>query len=236
MLSATVVAVLLSFVGGFALGDDAAGLRTVYVVLMFWIGAVLDMLAYAIALRLPRIGERFWTRVLMADLLVTLPAALLIWASTWMFGRDFGWQALPLFLLNTFIVTGAFIAGVVAPVMDGVALKAEPEPAGIATANFMDRLPAHLAGSELWALKAEDHYLQVLTSKGSTLIRLRMADALRELGAVPGAQTHRSWWVARAAVRSVRKGEGSVSLVLPDGLEVPVSRNAARSLRAAGWY
>ena len=60
------------------------------------------------------------------------------------------------------------------------------------------------------------------------------ARALRS-GPVEGAQTHRSWWVARHAVRGVRKGEGRIGLLLPDGREVPVSRAYARDLRAAGW-
>jgi hypothetical protein len=235
--SATVVALVMSYVGGFALDDDPALVRTLYVLVASWLGAVFDMLAYALALRLGWTRDRFWTRVLAADFLVSVPLAVLLWASTWLFGSGFGLAILPLFFLNSFIVTGVFIATFVAPAMDTVVRRASAVPSPeLRPANFMDRLPGHLHGSELWALKADDHYLQVLTSRGETLLRLRMADALRELVGINGAQAHRSWWVARTAVRGVRRGAGSVALVLPDGKEVPVSRSAARTLRAAGWY
>ncbi len=77
--------------------------------------------------------------------------------------------------------------------------------------------------------------MSAFTSGGDALIRMRMADALRELIAQKGAQTHRSWWVARSAVRGVRRGNGRVSLLLPDGREALVSRAYSRDLRAAGW-
>jgi DNA-binding LytR/AlgR family response regulator len=63
-----------------------------------------------------------------------------------------------------------------------------------------------------------------------------MADALRELHGVEGAQTHRSWWVARAAVRSVKKSGGRIALTLPNGREALVSRAYARDLRNARWF
>jgi len=65
---------------------------------------------------------------------------------------------------------------------------------------------------------------------------MRLADAVDELEGLDGAQVHRSWWVARDAVRDVRRGDGRAVLSLPDGLEVPVSRTYGRVLREAGWY
>ena len=84
-------------------------------------------------------------------------------------------------------------------------------------------------------MEAEDHYLRVHTGKGSDLILLRLADAIGELGAIDGAQTHRSWWVARAAVLSVRRHDGRATLTLKGGLEAPVSRTQAAALRQRGW-
>lgn len=71
---------------------------------------------------------------------------------------------------------------------------------------------------------------------GSDLVLLRMSDALRELAGLDGTRTHRSWWVARAAVRDVAKGDGRATLTLEGGLKVPVSRGHAGALRAAGWF
>ena len=65
---------------------------------------------------------------------------------------------------------------------------------------------------------------------------MRLSDALDELEGLEGAQTHRSWWVAREAVRDVTRNDGRAVLTLEGGLTAPVSRRYARALRAAGWY
>ena len=102
--------------------------------------------------------------------------------------------------------------------------------------KFLARLPEKLQGAELYAVEAEDHYLRLHTSLGQDLILLRLADAIAELQGIEGAQTHRSWWVAKAAVASVERGDGRATLTLKDGAEVPVSRGFAKQLRAAGWF
>jgi DNA-binding LytR/AlgR family response regulator len=64
---------------------------------------------------------------------------------------------------------------------------------------------------------------------------MRLGDAVAELGAMPGARTHRSWWVAKGAVQSVRRTNGRIALQLTNGIEAPVSRGYAPELREAGW-
>ena len=89
-------------------------------------------------------------------------------------------------------------------------------------------------GTEIHALEAEDHYVRVHTAKGSTLVLMRFADALEELGALPGVRVHRSWWVARVAVAGTVKEGRKASLKLAGGQVVPVARNAMPEARAAG--
>ena len=102
------------------------------------------------------------------------------------------------------------------------------------TPAFLGRLPPHL-GRELLALEMEDHYVRAHTAAGSTLILLRLRDAVTELAGVDGMQVHRSWWVARGAVeRPVIDGR-NVRLKLKGGIEAPVARNSVEALRAAGW-
>jgi hypothetical protein len=101
--------------------------------------------------------------------------------------------------------------------------------------KFLERLPFRLRDAELYAVEAEDHYLRVRTSKGSELILMRLSDALTELEGVEGAQTHRSWWVAKAGIADAKRADGRATLVLKDGSEAPVSRTHARTLREAGW-
>ncbi len=105
-----------------------------------------------------------------------------------------------------------------------------------APAAFLERLPVRLRGSELYAVEAQDHYLRLHTSQGADLILMRLSDAIDELEGIEGAQTHRSWWVARGGVDEARRADGRATLRLKDGAEVPVSRTYVRALRQAGWF
>jgi DNA-binding LytR/AlgR family response regulator len=77
--------------------------------------------------------------------------------------------------------------------------------------------------------------LRVITASGSGLILMRMADALRELDAHAGLQVHRSWWVAREAVRAIRRDSGKTILELSNGQQVPVSRTYLAAVRSAAF-
>jgi DNA-binding LytR/AlgR family response regulator len=109
-------------------------------------------------------------------------------------------------------------------------------PAGAPAPRFLDRLPPRLRGAEIRAVEAQDHYLRLHTSKGEDLILLRLSDAVAELEGIEGAQTHRSWWVAKNAVEDARRNDGRAILSLRGGIEAPVSRAYAKALRDAGWF
>ncbi|MBP5855789.1 LytTR family transcriptional regulator [Marivibrio halodurans] len=102
------------------------------------------------------------------------------------------------------------------------------------TEAFRARWPSGLSG-RLLALEMEDHYLRVHTSTGTALILCRMRDAARDLAGADGMQVHRSYWVACAAVRDVRRKAKRPVLILENGLEVPVGRSFIPGVRAAGW-
>lgn len=111
-----------------------------------------------------------------------------------------------------------------------------PAPAAnLASPAFTDRLPAKFRAAEIHAVSAEDHYLRIHTSAGETMILMRLADAIRELAALEGMQTHRSWWVAKQGLAGVATGDGRMVLKLKSGAEAPVSRTYARAVKDAGW-
>lgn len=124
--------------------------------------------------------------------------------------------------------------GVVAsPEVAASSLQGEPAP--LRTPQLLRRLPPRLAGAQVWALQAEDHYVRVHSEAGSELMLMRLEDAIAQMEPVEGARTHRSWWVSRtAAATAKRRGDAAV-IVLPNGLEAPVSRRRLAELRAAGW-
>jgi hypothetical protein len=99
---------------------------------------------------------------------------------------------------------------------------------------FLRRLPPHL-GQELLALEMEDHYVRAHTKLGSALVLLRLRDAIAELDGLEGAQTHRSWWVAKAAITAIERDGRSISLKLSNGLTAPVARNSVTLLEQKGW-
>ena len=108
------------------------------------------------------------------------------------------------------------------------------DPAAPAPAKLLAALSPRL-GREVLALQGEDHYVRVHTPLGSELLLMRLRDAVTDLEGLAGEQVHRSWWVAREAVASCRPNGRRLSLTLTNGLEVPVSREAAPRLRRAGW-
>jgi hypothetical protein len=107
-----------------------------------------------------------------------------------------------------------------------------PDPK--APPKLFARLPAHL-GRDVVALQAEDHYVRVHTLAGSTLLLMRLADAIHELDGLDGLRVHRSWWVARSAVEAARPEGRRAALSLKGGLTVPVTRDAVPEIRRAGW-
>jgi DNA-binding LytR/AlgR family response regulator len=96
---------------------------------------------------------------------------------------------------------------------------------------LLSRLPPGI-GSDIIALETEDHYLRVHAVGGSALILMRMADAVALLDPRLGAQVHRRWWVAEAAVEGVRTEGQKLFLCLIDKSLVPVGRTYSAAARA----
>ena len=102
------------------------------------------------------------------------------------------------------------------------------------SADPRDRLPPRL-GRTVLCLQMEDHYVRVHTPHGSALVLMSLSQAMAGLKDVEGAQTHRSWWVARAAIAGVIEDGRKLRLRLAGGLEAPVSRARIGALREEGW-
>lgn len=118
------------------------------------------------------------------------------------------------------------------PATSATAIDARTEVAGSTDANlaFMEKVRPQRRGA-LLALKAEGHYLKVFTTQGEDLVLYQFSRALSEVASLPGGQVHRSWWVARDAVKRMA---GTERLVLNNELEVPVSRSYRMVARRDG--
>lgn len=195
-----------------------------------FLGAALQRLAPRLsglvvrALVTPIIAVAVMATILLVQRLLSEPVPLSFWPTLYVLvlGVSIGVSALG------WVVERAFAnqAG---------AMTHAPSAAAVSV-RFLDRLPIRLRGASLYAISAEDHYLRLHTSKGADLILMRLSDAIAELEGIEGAQTHRSWWVARDAVEGVRREGVKLTLLLKGGIEAPVSRPNIRPLREAGWY
>jgi hypothetical protein len=100
----------------------------------------------------------------------------------------------------------------------------------VAPRTARQRATARLLGAsklpddaELLAIKAEQHYIQVWSDRGTDLIRYRFKDLANTLADCNGGQVHRSWWVNFDRVQSCQSAGRKTELTLRDGLKVPVS-------------
>lgn len=229
--------VVLALTGAFGSDGAPLWLRFAYWVPMMMVGGLWGHLCSLLVQRWFDMDEQPWLTVLGLTLTITGPVALFVWSIT---GFVFGdglmpLSSLPYLLLPVGTIT-ATLSAINVFVTRANPVQTHAAEAGAAPARFPDRLPPKLRGAAIRAVQAEDHYLRIHTDRGSDLILMRLADALAELEGLEGAQTHRSWWVARDAVREVARGDGRAVLTLDGGLTAPVSRRYARALREAGWY
>jgi len=197
------------------------------------IGIVVDRLVMARA-------HGFWPRLIASSVLMTPFVTALVWAvSGMMFARPNNHPDLAPLFFQVFVISFG-VMGLRQLAWRGVwteraAADARAEPVDPSSA-FRQRLSARRRAARLLAVEAEDHYLRVHTDAGDELITLRFSDALIELERLSGYQTHRSWWVAAAAIEAVRWRRGRGELRLACGLTVPVSRTYSATLKREGWF
>lgn len=229
--------VFLAMVG--ALGTLSAPLTTR---LLFWVpamlgGAAISHFVAIAALRIPRAGANPWVFGALLAVLISFPITLLIWLHAgWVLGTNVPPDRLHLLFGPVLLISSTMTGIIMLANQPGRVTHAQAPDATPVRARFLERLPAKLKGAVIYAVSSEDHYLRLHTSKGSDLILMRLSDALTELEGLEGAQTHRSWWVAREAVETTRRDGDKMVLVLKGGAEAPVSRPNVRPLREAGWF
>lgn len=242
----TVIGVVLAVVGPLGSFDAPFWLRLVYWLGLAWAGYACYRPIGGLVARLgANLDLPEWSLWLLACLIATVPMTVVVWLvealppplevpspEVWL--RTYGYV-----LAIGAVVTMVFYLVQSKPAVVQEVTTTPPLPvAGPAEApsqpRLFDRLPPAL-GTDLVALEMEDHYLRVHTALGSDLILLRMRDAVAELDGLDGAQVHRSWWVARAAVETVERDGRNIRLVLGKGLVAPVARNMVPVLKSAGW-
>ena len=248
----TLAAILMTIIGAF--GTDAAPLSTrlAYWLIVMEAGGLLGIGSSAGIRSWGRLAGRPVAEGAAISLTVAAPLTLLVFgANVLLFGSAVPTTGSVAMLFGYVLVLTCAVTAVnytsaaarpgstsVASGIEAVCTPAAPEveprlePTRVA---LLERLAPYLRDEDLHAIQAEDHYLRVYTSAGSDLILLRLGDALKEVEGIEGARTHRSWWVARRAVRSVRRMDGRAELTLDNGVTAPVSRTFVQDLADRNW-
>ena len=230
-----VAALFLALSGAFVGDGTGFGRRFAYWLLAMAVGTLWAEACGRLIGRWIDLDDRPWLGGAVLVLVIAAPLSVTIWALT---GPMFGYPVLPIEAMPGFIAPVLMVTAIMTAL--GLALGRKPARTHAAAdrgpPRFLDRLPFRLKGAAIHAVEAEDHYLRIHTDRGSDLILMRLSDAVKELEGLEGAQTHRSWWVARDAVADIARGDGRAALEGQGGQSVPVSRRHARALRAAGWY
>ncbi|CAD0209051.1 LytTR family DNA-binding domain-containing protein [Agrobacterium fabrum] len=180
------------------------------------------------------------TRMMIGSLTSALPIGLLLTVTNQIFyGREMALasvlksslSSLPLcaiFCLLSYLTTCRSFEKVVEAATD---INADADLDVNASIPLLERLPPQKRG-ELLRLSVQDHYTQIVTTRGQQLVLLRFADALKELGQTAGLQVHRSHWIADADIVSLRKQAGRLHVMTRDSTEIPVSRSYRAAVQA----
>jgi len=239
LIVAVLAGVFLAVTGAFGSAGASLPVRLAYWVLVMVLGGLWGHLCGVLVSRFIDSDERPWLSIALMVVIITGPLCVLVWAATGLF---FAQRLYPLAVLPELVVPVVVITAAVTTLnvflgrATPVQTHAAPPETAARPVRFLDRLPLKLKGATIRAVQAEDHYLRIHTDRGSDLILMRLSDAVEELEGLEGAQTHRSWWVAREAVRAVERGDGRATLTLDGGLSAPVSRRYARMLRDVEWW
>jgi hypothetical protein len=230
-------ALLLATSGAFDTGTRPFHERLIYWMVVMGAGSAWGQFCQRLLPRWLKLDGRPWLHIAALAAIVAGPMCLVVWGATGLFfdGEWFPPALLPQLMVPVLTVTAA-VSALIVLLGRAVPIRTAASTDPAKPVRFVERLPLHLRAGRIIAVQAEDHYLRVHTDLGSDLILMRLSDAVAELDGLAGAQTHRSWWVAKNAVRGASRGDGRATLELEGGLTAPVSRSYAATLREAGWY
>lgn len=204
--------------------------------------------SYFLELLREQITQR-WPRVIVAGLLASLPVTIVVLVINGVAYQHMDVAESLMIWLYVMIITLAVVvmlvtlsdvtrpdpavAGAAGPAPVAGEVSAAAPAATTPAPAILERVPLPQRG-KLIALIVEDHYVDIVTDKGKTLVLMRLADAIREAAPVPGLQIHRSHWVALDAVAKTQRSEGKVMLELTNSMRLPVSRGYLPAAKEAG--
>ncbi len=204
--------------------------RTMYWVFVAFMTFGLGLVVNAIVCRILR-RSRIWVQVIASSVCIGCAVAV---AVALLNGALFGFWPRSVATMLTFVVQGVAVSFVIT---SGLALAApDPKngaPQDVAPPAILDRVPYDKRGL-LVALSVNDHYVDVVTTKGREMVLIRLTDAIKEVGGTSGLQVHRSHWIALDHVQSAVRHKDGARLTMVTGDVIPVSRANMPAIRETG--
>ncbi|MFB9151065.1 LytTR family DNA-binding domain-containing protein [Roseovarius ramblicola] len=213
-LTACLIAVVAGPFGTFQ--TMSFGLRLAYWGTVITSGLALGALVHAVFLTICRGWHPFWIDLKAAALITTLLAPLIFVLRA---GLDPMLTRADLSPGSIWINTGLFVLPIFVLRRQLTGAERTPEPR---RPRLLRRLPDALQEAEVLRLSARDHTVEVATDHGPATLRLRLKDAIDEMEPVEGVCTHRSHWVARAAITGYVSEGGKLFVTLANGDRAPV--------------
>ncbi len=183
----------------------------------------------SMALRAPALAN--WSallRVVMGASAAAIPGAGIVEFVNQIYGSSA--VALDQLITTWFQVS---IVGIVVGAVEYIDWRPKTEEApAIPMSPFHKRLDPEL-GTDIVSLSMQDHYVEVTTTLGTTVILMRFSDALDEIANLPGQRIHRSHWVALPHVTRLTKQGNRVHAILSDERQIPVSATYLKDIKMA---
>jgi DNA-binding LytR/AlgR family response regulator len=230
------MALLLTFTAANGTQEIPLPLRFCYWLIVMLLGTLAAQISGRVLDRFASLN--LWQTIAAMIAITTPPICVMVWLVTASFSSDHRLDPARLFYLLGPVLVITLAMAVLHVLISGTPAQSHAftaENRAEPGATFRARLPFKYRHAEIHALEAEDHYLRVHTAAGDTLILMRLYDAIRELDGIEGSQTHRSWWVAKAAVTDTTRSNGRISFTLQGNLTAPVSRSFQKALKRDGW-
>ncbi len=92
-------------------------------------------------------------------------------------------------------------------------------------------IPAEKSGA-LVSMSSQDHYVEIVTDRGSHLERMTMKNAVELVPEASGLQVHRSHWVAYNSILELEKTAERHAVLLQNGVKIPVGKTKVAEVRA----
>lgn len=229
------VVVVLAVIGPFTTFENQDfGARLVFWGLMatscYFVGFVFSVFVGQLALRA---GASEMLSRLIGGAVSGLPVTIVVWViNKFIYGFTMEGRFSFLTLLVSCTVISMAIAMIIYQVSKAHGRTGADENVDAKPIAFLRRMPVEM-GRDILCLEAQDHYVNVTTLKGSTLVLIRLSDAIAELEGIEGLRIHRSWWVAKEAIVKTTRENGKLMVKLSNDTLLPVSRTYAGEVRGA---